>query len=37
MARKQPVTLFLFDLLYLDGCDLRGRAAFRTKRLLEPF
>src|SRR5439155_25477661 len=30
MARSKPVTIFLFDLLYLDGHDLR-RAALRAR------
>ncbi|MGI8989617.1 MAG: DNA ligase D [Bryobacteraceae bacterium] len=35
MARKQPVTLFAFDLLYLDGYDLRKVPLLERKRLLE--
>lgn len=35
MARRGPVTLFLFDLLYLDGFDLRGVALVERKRLLK--
>ncbi|HMD50156.1 MAG TPA: non-homologous end-joining DNA ligase, partial [Bryobacteraceae bacterium] len=34
LARSAPVTLFLFDLLYLDGYDLRGVALDERKRLL---
>jgi bifunctional non-homologous end joining protein LigD len=34
LARSTPVTLFLFDLLYLDGYDLRGLALEERKRLL---
>jgi bifunctional non-homologous end joining protein LigD len=34
LARSTPVTLFLFDLLYLDGYDLRGVAIEDRKRLL---
>ena len=35
LARSTPVTLFLFDLLYLDGYDLRGVALEERKRLLK--
>ena len=35
LARSAPVTLFLFDLLYLDGYDLRGVALEKRKELLE--
>ncbi|MGI8742705.1 MAG: DNA ligase D [Bryobacteraceae bacterium] len=35
LSRKTPVTLFLFDLLYLDGYDLRQCALIDRKRLLE--
>jgi bifunctional non-homologous end joining protein LigD len=35
LARSTPVTLFLFDLLYLDGYDLRGVPLEDRKRLLE--
>ncbi|MDQ2901726.1 MAG: DNA ligase D [Acidobacteriota bacterium] len=35
MARKNPVTLFAFDLLYLDGYDLRKVPLLERKRLLE--
>ncbi len=35
MAKKQPVTLFLFDILYLDGHDLRGAALHRRKNILQ--
>jgi bifunctional non-homologous end joining protein LigD len=35
MANKSPVHLYLFDLLYLDGCDLRGAPLAERKRLLE--
>ncbi|HTA72527.1 MAG TPA: DNA ligase D [Bryobacteraceae bacterium] len=34
LARSTPVTLFLFDLLYLDGYDLRGVTLEERKRLL---
>ena len=34
LSRSTPVTLFLFDLLYLDGHDLRGVALEERKRLL---
>ncbi len=34
LARSAPATLFLFDLLYLDGYDLRGVALEERKRLL---
>ena len=34
LARSTPVTLFLFDLVYLDGYDLRGVALEERKRLL---
>jgi bifunctional non-homologous end joining protein LigD len=34
LARSTPVTLFLFDLLYLDGYDLRDLALEERKRLL---
>src|SRR4029077_19877862 len=33
-SRSTPVTLFLFDLLYLDGHDLRGVALEGRKKLL---
>ncbi len=35
MARSKPVTLFLFDLLYLDGHDLRGVPLVERRKLLE--
>jgi len=35
LSRSTPVTLFLFDLLYLDGFDLRGVALEERRRLLE--
>jgi bifunctional non-homologous end joining protein LigD len=35
MARSKPVTLFLFDLLYLDGYDLRGVPLVDRRKLLE--
>ena len=35
MARSKPVTLFLFDLLYLDGYDLRGVELSERRKLLE--
>ena len=34
LARSTPATLFLFDLLYLDGYDLRGVPLEERKRLL---
>ena len=34
LSRSTPVTLFLFDLLYLDGYDLRGVPLEERKRLL---
>ena len=34
LTRTQPVTLFAFDLLYLNGYDLRGAALEDRKRLL---
>ena len=34
LARSTPVHLFLFDLLYLDGYDLRGVPLEERKRLL---
>lgn len=34
LSRSTPVTLFLFDLLYLDGYDLRGAPIEERKRLL---
>ena len=35
LARSTPVTMMLFDLLYLDGYDLRGVALAERKKLLE--
>jgi bifunctional non-homologous end joining protein LigD len=35
MAQKKPVHLYLFDLLYLDGFDLRRVALIERKRLLQ--
>jgi bifunctional non-homologous end joining protein LigD len=35
LAQKQPVCLYLFDLLYLDGWDLRRCAVEDRKRLLK--
>ena len=35
MARKAPVHLFLFDLLWLDGEDWRGRPLAERRRKLE--
>ena len=35
MARSKPVTMFVFDLLYLDGYDLRGVALSERRKLLE--
>jgi bifunctional non-homologous end joining protein LigD len=34
LARSRPVTLFLFDVLYLNGYDLRGATLAERKRLL---
>jgi bifunctional non-homologous end joining protein LigD len=34
-ARRQPVVLFAFDLVYLDGYDLRGVPLIERKRLLK--
>jgi bifunctional non-homologous end joining protein LigD len=34
LARRAPVTLFVFDLLYLDGYDLRGVPLIERKRAL---
>ena len=35
MTRTRPVRLFLFDLLYLDGWDLRNSALSDRRRLIE--
>ena len=35
MAKRKPVTLFLFDILYLDGYDLRGAALQDRKEILK--
>src|ERR1700689_227306 len=35
LSRNLPVVLFLFDLLYLDGRDLRGEPLMERKRLLK--
>ena len=35
LAKRQPVTLFLFDILYLDGHDLRGAALRDRKEILQ--
>jgi bifunctional non-homologous end joining protein LigD len=35
LARSKPVTLFLFDLLYLDGYDLRAAPLSERRKLLE--
>ena len=35
LARSAPVTLFAFDLLYLDGYDLRGVPLEERRRVLE--
>lgn len=35
LSRSRPVTLFAFDLLYLDGYDLRKVALIERKRLLQ--
>jgi bifunctional non-homologous end joining protein LigD len=35
LARSTPVVYFAFDLLYLDGYDLRGVALARRRELLE--
>jgi bifunctional non-homologous end joining protein LigD len=34
LARRTPVTLFVFDLLYLDGWDLRNVPLMERKRML---
>jgi bifunctional non-homologous end joining protein LigD len=34
LSRSKPVALYLFDLLYLDGEDLRGRPLLERKQLL---
>ncbi|MBL8234486.1 MAG: DNA ligase D [Bryobacterales bacterium] len=34
LSRTQPVTIYVFDLLYLDGWDLRRTAIEERKRLL---
>jgi len=34
LARSHPVTLFVFDVLYLDGFDLRGVPLLERKKLL---
>src|SRR5208282_715299 len=34
LARRTPVTLFAFDLLYLDGYDLRNAPLIERKRAL---
>jgi bifunctional non-homologous end joining protein LigD len=35
LSRKDPVVFFAFDLLYLDGHDLRGVPLIERKRLLQ--
>ena len=35
LARRTPVTLFVFDLIYLDGYDLRGVPLIERKRALQ--
>ena len=35
LARSHPVVLFAFDLLYLDGRDLRGEPLIERKKLLK--
>jgi bifunctional non-homologous end joining protein LigD len=35
LSRNLPVVIFLFDLLYLDGRDLRGEPLSERKRLLK--
>ena len=35
LSRHHPVVLYLFDLLYLDGRDLRGAPLLERKRLLK--
>jgi bifunctional non-homologous end joining protein LigD len=35
LARSHPVVLYVFDLLYLDGRDLRGKSLLERKKLLK--
>ncbi|MDQ6677875.1 MAG: DNA ligase D, partial [Acidobacteriota bacterium] len=35
LAKRQPATLFLFDILYLDGYDLRGATLEMRKEVLK--
>ncbi|MGD0499944.1 MAG: DNA ligase D [Bryobacteraceae bacterium] len=35
LAHSTPAVYFVFDLLYLDGCDLRGVALAERRKLLE--
>jgi len=35
LAKRQPATLFLFDVLYLDGYDLRGATLEARKEILK--
>jgi bifunctional non-homologous end joining protein LigD len=35
LARSKPAALFIFDLLYLDGYDLRGAPLSERRKLLE--
>ena len=35
LARSHPVVFFAFDLLYLDGRDLRGEPLIERKKLLK--
>jgi bifunctional non-homologous end joining protein LigD len=35
LSRNKPVVIFLFDLLYLNGRDLRGEPLLERKRLLK--
>ena len=35
LSRNMPVVIFLFDLLYLNGRDLRGESLVERKRLLK--
>jgi bifunctional non-homologous end joining protein LigD len=35
LQRQQPAVFYAFDLLYLDGCDLRGLPLAERKRMLK--